>query len=298
MTPLYKIIIPESKGDSASFPQGEVYAKMEMFNPTGTHKDRSIEPWILEYKNKGEKEFVISSSGNSAVSAAKYSDDFGLRLHVFVPRSADPVKLEKIRKQKNISLSISKTPKSDAIKFAKKKRLVNLRASVDDFALEGYKSIAYELIKQLPKIDNIFVPTSSGTTLEGIYSGYKENSLTTPSFYAVQTAKVHPIVSCFDKNFTREKLSHANAIVDNIAHRKNRVIDIIKETVGGGYAISNKELKDARKTLSSISFLAPGLIARENVGWQSALSFAGFLKWERKNPKDAISKISVCLFTD
>lgn len=304
MTPLYKITLPSSNASSIGLAHAELHAKMEMFNPTGTHKDRSLAPWILHYKNNGEKELVISSSGNSALSAAKYSKECGLKLYIFLSASVDPKKLEKIKKYKNTFLNISKTPKSDAIKFSKNMRLVNLRSSLDDKALEGYKAITHELSQQLPRADNIFVPTSSGTTLEGMYLGYKEKGVKPPSFYVVQTARVHPIASCFDKNFSKERVSYADAIVDNIAHRKNIVTDVVKETKGGGYVVSNNELEEARKILANVTFSESDPASTRSdhreldVGWQSILSFAGFLKYVRGKPAEASTKISVCLFTD
>jgi len=317
MTPVYKISLPESS----------VWAKLESHNPTGTHKDRSLGPWISYYAKQGAREVAISSSGNSAVSAAKYCQDSGITLHAFVRRDIEEYKLSSLRKNTNVILHTSKTPKRDALRFAREHDILNLRASTDDRALVGYEVIALELIEQVPSLDNIFIPTSSGATLAGIYQGYtshisnrrtqgrsiREASVTSqpPSFYAVQTTKVHPIAGYFDKDFLSETTSYATAIVDNIAHRKDRVIQILKETRGGGFVISNRELEEAKKVLGQAMRLASsdghsraerkGSLASTNriqLGWQSALVFAGFLKWRKQNPNRARQEISVCLFTD
>lgn len=276
MTSLYKILIPGSNA--------EVYAKMENENPTGTHKDRSMGPWIDHYAQQGKKKFVLSSSGNSAFAAARHCDEMGLELSIFMHPSDRGEKLAKIKKYKNVSVELTKTPKKDALHFAKKHNVPLLRASTDDHALEGYKKIAFELIEQLSKIDNIFVPTSSGATLEGIYLGFKEKTRRAPALYAVQTSRVHPISDYFDKDFKPEGVSYAHAIVDNIAHRKKRIVRIAQETGGGGFVIQNKEIEEAKKIISG--------------GYQSALAFAGFLKWKSQNSKKAEKETSVCLFTD
>lgn len=274
MTPLYKIFIPGSN----------VWAKLENQNPTGSHKDRSMGPWILDYAKAGVRELAISSSGNSAISAAKYCGENNIKLNVFLSPSVAQEKVDRVRSYTNIILHPTKTPNKDAFRFSKKKNIVNLRASKDDAALAGYQEIARELAKQLPYIDNIFVPTSSGATLEGMYNGYVTHKKI-PAFYVVQSAKVHPIASYFDKNFKKEKTSYAAAIVDRVAHRRDKVIEIINQTGGGGFVISNRELEEAKKVLGKF-------------GWHSALSFAGFLKWQKQNPEIAINKISVCIFTD
>lgn len=286
MTPLYHITIPKSNTD--------VWAKLENVNPTGTHKDRSIKPWVENYVKRGIKEFAISSSGNSAISAAKYCAENNVKLHVFVRPNIEKQKISRFEENKNVILNLSKTPRKDAIQFSRKNNVVNLRASLDDIALIGYRNITFELIKQLPRIDNIFIPTSSGATLEGIHSGYKETrnkrQARAPSMYAVQTSRIHPIAGYFDKAFTSEEISHAKAIVDKVAHRKNRIIEIIKETGGGGFVISNQEIELAQNQLAETVSV--------RVGVHSALAFAGFLKWQKQNFIKAKRQTSVCLCTD
>ena len=219
-------------------------------------------------------------------------------MHVFVREKISKEKLAKIQAYKLAEVNLSKTPRRDAILFSKKNNIVNLRSSVDDMALEGYKSIAYELAEQISDAGSIFIATSSGTTLEGIYLGYKEKGVKSPALYAVQTSKVHPIANYFDKDFEKESASLAEAIVDNIAHRRDRVIEAIKETGGGGYVVSNDELQEARKILNVVGWEGEPPFSLAEIGWQSALSFAGFLKWKKAVLSDAEVKISVCLFTD
>jgi len=269
-----------------------VWAKLESENPTGTHKDRSIGPWIERYVKQGVKEFAIASSGNSALAAARYCKISKLKLHIFV--SENSFALARLKKGR-AELHIGKTPRRDAIQFcARKKDIINLRASTDNYALLGYKQIAYELVKQLPRMDNIFIPTSSGATLQGVYAGFKEKTDKMPAFYAVQTTRVHPIASYFDKDFKREKTSYAAAIVDNIAHRRDRVIKICEETGGGGLVISNQELAEAKDALEETGWPCHA----PSGAWQSALAFAGFLKWQKRSQQKAGGGVSVCLFTD
>ena len=285
MTPIYNIKIPKSNID--------VWAKLESKNPTGSHKDRSMERWISHYAKQDARELAIASSGNSAISAAKYCDEGNIKLHVFVPYNTPKEKLERLDAYKNISLNITKTPNKDAFRFCKEQGISNLRASKDDMALEGYKNIALELVKQLPQIDTIFIPTSSGATLQGIYEAHVGGStphIKTPALFAVQTAKVHPVAGYFDKDFVSEKTCRATAIVDKVAHRRDRVIEIIKQTGGGGFVISNTELAEAQNILVGT--------VPDRIGIHSALAFAGFLKRRAQNPARASKEISVCLFTD
>ena len=115
-----------------------------------------------------------------------------------------------------------------------------------------------------------------------------------------------PIASYFDKDFVKEKESRADAIVDNVAHRRDKVLEIIKDTNGAGFVISNDELVNmrnifyaTRETTNSTGQSQTGLDrSRAELGWQSALSLSGFMKWRAQNLKKSKQQISVCLFTD
>jgi threonine synthase len=277
-----------------------------------------MKPWIERYAKRGLKELAISSSGNSAISAGRFCADVGITLHVFVSPHIDEGKRARIGKYKNVILRVTRTPNRDAFRFCKERGIVNLRASKDNFALDGYRDIAFELMEQLPRIDNIFIPTSSGATLEGMYNGFYvattpsafggdpsfvRRGVDTPSFFAVQTTKVHPIASYFDKDFAVEKTSPATAIVGRVAHRRDRVLEIIKETGGGGFVISNTELEGAREILQAARMGSDPVASGSDpgnldFGWHSVLSFAGFLKWQKQNLEIAKQQTSVCLFTD
>jgi len=296
MTPIYNIKIPKSNID--------VWAKLESKNPTGTHKDRSMERWIEHYAKQGIREFAICSSGNSAKSAAKVCREKGLGLRIFVSRNTwEPEHFG--HEGGGIKVSFKSAPKKEAFQYAKKHNIPNLRASTDDMALLGYKEITAELIKDISHIDNIFISTSSGATLEGMHQGFK-NASHIPAFFVVQTTRVHPIASYFDKDFIPEHTSNAKAIVDRIAHRRDKIIKICSETGGGGFVISNDELESARGVLLEDSWLRRDFFRKvdtkigelQHGRWQSILSFAGFLKWRVQNPEKASKEISVCLFTD
>jgi hypothetical protein len=60
-----------------------------------------------------------------------------------------------------------------------------------------------------------------------------------------QTVKIHPIASEFDKNYTGSKSSLADAITDRVMHRKDRLLDLLKEIQGSAWVISDEELKNA-----------------------------------------------------
>lgn len=268
-------------------------AKREFANPTGSHKDRSFAYWISYLHERGAKELVIASSGNSAISAAAYCKSAGSTLQVFVSTHLAAEKKEKLLQYQNVVLHEELLPRKLAIQFATARNIPNLLASKHDEGTEGYKTIAFEIAEQVRDVTHIFVPTSSGATLQGMYGGFEilhgENGRAIPKLFAVQTTKVHPIAEVFDSHFITEAESHAQAIVDRVAPRRSEIIDILKKTNGGAYVISNRELEEAKEMLQD-----------KNLGWQSILAFAGFVKFRKEKALENFREPLkvLCLFTD
>jgi len=230
-----------------------LYLKMEMKNPTGSHKDRGLAYQISYHIAQGAKEFVISSSGNSSISAAALLTNRSEKLTIFLADGISETKLARLNKyltdKSNITLIFTKRPVSQAFQYARKNGAVLLRGSTDKTAVEGYKTIAFELIESGEKIENIILPCSSGTSLTGIYKGFASLNVICPAIQAVQTEFVHPIAQEFDKDYTTKSDSIAEAIVDRVGHRKKEVLDILIKTGGRGWIVSDSEILEAQTML-------------------------------------------------
>ncbi len=232
-----------------------LYFKREDLHPLMSHKGRSIPLMMLSHLEQGQKNFVVSSSGNAAIASALYIKKLNqkikdkLNLQIFVGEKIDPAKLNKLKKltNKNISLVQIKNPKQSAFQLQKNKGAAWLRQSTDDTALLGYADLAKELSK-IKNLSAVFVPTSSGTTALGLAQAFKKLKLKI-QIHVVQTVAVHPIVDNFVSmsNCCIEKESLASAIVDKIALRKLPLLKIIKENRGYGWMAENKEIEAMMK---------------------------------------------------
>lgn len=253
---------------------GLICLKHEEENPSGSFKDRSMAYWMSKYKSLGKRNFVISSSGNAAMSAVSFAKLMQAELAVFVSVNIPKYKWDQLSKLSenvtNIKLIKSIKPKSDAIRYANEAGAINLRGSSDGFAIEGFRTIGYELIEQNPNIDAIFICCSSGTAAIGIYNGIKQLSERPVKLNIVQTTKICPIASVFDKQYLRADRSLANAVSDKVAKRKSELVEIVKLTGGSGWVISDKELVDAKAEL-----------VRHGInldGYNAYVGFAGYKK--------------------
>lgn len=276
----------------------EIWLKYENKHHYGSHKGRSIPFMIDEYRKTGIYSFVISSSGNAALAALrciithnKSKPANALSLKIFVGKNIEPYKLEKLQTElgdsKEISVEQVENPKQSALMFEKNLGAKWLRTSTDPLALLGYQSLADEL----GKIDNlsaVFVPTSSGTTAEGLYLGFKAKNLD-PQIHIVQTTACHPIAEAVGAPAFAmvgsghpapihhdEEKSLAGAIVDKVGLRKESVAEAVKQTHGGAWIASNDEIKKAIELVRSTAGIEiSSNSALSIVGLQQAMA-AGF----------------------
>ncbi len=284
--PSIRLTLGEGETDSAEviFQGTKVILKNEMGNPNGSFKDRSLAYQVSYYLSKGFRKFAISSSGNAAISAAAYVTLFKeAEIDLFVGFKTLPLKMAKILDLESDRVRIHQTnrPKSDCFKFCIENKVLNLRGSSDDLALTGFKTIAYEIIQKHPDVDCVFLPTSSGTSALALHYGFEEMGKMV-AIFVCQTQSVHPIAKEFDKDYKEFPESLADAIVDRVALRKNRIVEALKVNGGGGFVISNDEIAIAQKET--------GLHGYWIESPNSALAFAGFSKALKKNMLDKFKK--------
>lgn len=228
----------------------EIILKREDLHPLGSHKGRSIPVMIDEYFKQGVCDFVISSSGNAALAAARYINELNqenqnkFSLKIFVGKNINQEKLENLKKELSEQVEIKQVdnPKQQAFGLDKEGEAKFLRQSTDDLALEGYKELAGEL-EQIKNLSAIFIPTSSGTTAQALGELLADKNI---QIHIVQTPSCCPIAVEFDRTgMGKSMTSLADAIVDQIAHRKKQVVEIIKESNGFGWVAQDSEINSA-----------------------------------------------------
>jgi len=273
----------------------DIYLKREDLHPYGSHKGRSIPLIINRYQKAGWRDFVISSSGNAALAAAlaikKYNQNHPtdqLTLKIFAGKNIDLNKLKIIKdkiagdKSNTITIQQVANPKQRAFSLAKQGHAKFLRQSTDDSALIGY----YELARELAKIKNlsaVFIPTSSGTTAQGLYESFKKLKLN-PQIHIAQTSSCHPMIK--ERSASAEK-SLATAIVDKVAHRKLKILGVIKNSHGAGWIASNKKIRQAMRLIKRTENLT--------ISPNSALAIVGLLQANKQGFK--FNNPVVCLIT-
>jgi len=75
---------------------GEVFAKLEHLQPTGSFKDRGSAMLVARARALGARRLVEDSSGNAGASMAAYAARAGLACTVYAPASAPLAKLRQV----------------------------------------------------------------------------------------------------------------------------------------------------------------------------------------------------------
>jgi threonine synthase len=162
---------------------GDLLLKMESANPTGSHKDRAMSVGVAKAVELGAPVVILPSSGNAGAAAAAYAARAGVRC-VVTTTSSIPAQLH--AQLLAYGAAVAGFPDSNT-----RNQLTELAVEelgwfpLANYALpasggnpygnEGYKSIAYELARDLgEEVDAVVVPTCRADLLAGIERGYQE----------------------------------------------------------------------------------------------------------------------------
>lgn len=185
------------------------WVKDETRNPTGTHKDRAMSVGVSAAIGAGASTVIAASTGNAGAAAAAYAAAAGLRCVVLTTTSIPRVVAAQITAY---GATLAAYPDRDtrnrmmarAVEELGWYPLTNyaLPCSGDNpYANEGYKSIAYELARDLGSdVDAVVVPTSGADVLSGVERGYRELAAAglvdrVPRMVAAETATGAPFTA-------------------------------------------------------------------------------------------------------
>jgi len=192
-----------------------LYIKDETRNPTGSFKDRPISVALSKANEEGKKIVITSSTGSAGNSIAAYAAKAEMKSIVLVPSCVSSVRSLQIVACGGTLVKIKGTY-SDCFRIVKalsqKFDWVNLTSTfLNPFAVEGDKTVAYELNEQLGNVpDWILVPIGAGPLLVGIYKGCKELEKLglvsgLPAMAGIQAEGCAPIVRAFKSKDSRVK---------------------------------------------------------------------------------------------
>jgi len=165
---------------------GNIYAKLETTNPTGSVKDRMAFYLIKKAEERGElksgDEIIEVTSGNTGIAFAMISAIKGYKFTAIMPES---MSIERQRMMKAFGAKLVLTPaKEDMVGAMKKyKELINKNKKAwlpsqfenPDNITTHREDLGQEIIKQMKgKIDVFVAGTGTGGTLIGVAQALKK----------------------------------------------------------------------------------------------------------------------------
>jgi threonine synthase len=160
----------------------QVHIKDESHNPTGSHKDRMSAIGIAQALDFGAHTVVLASSGNAAISAARYADAAGLACEVATYQGMSPAYAHKLDEDGALRFEFADNAGRWAFVAQRAQQPGYLALTNYHFpalgsaplAIEGYKAIAYECEASGCVPEHIMVPTARGDLAWGIYAGFAD----------------------------------------------------------------------------------------------------------------------------
>ena len=158
------------------------YVKLEMFNLTGSIKDR-VAYYMLKNGNLKEgAEIVEATSGNTGISLAALGAFYNHKVHIFMP---DWASVERRRMMEGYGAELTLISREDGgfskcLEEAKKYALKHKAFYPDQFSNENnilahYETTGAEILRQLPeKIGGFVYGVGTGGTISGTCKRLKE----------------------------------------------------------------------------------------------------------------------------
>ncbi len=182
-TPLVKL----SKIKAELALQSDIYAKVELFNPSGSVKDRPAYKMIKEALETGMigKDTVIieETSGNMGIALAMIAADLGLQLIIVMP---DTMSKERIRMMRAYGAEVVLSDGKKGMAGTKEKTAELIVAYPDHFLPSQfenrynpqahYENTAKEIVDELGDPDCFVAGIGTGGTISGAAAYFKEKN--------------------------------------------------------------------------------------------------------------------------
>jgi len=236
----------------------------------------------VEEANKlGFSGITTGTCGNYGISIAYFAWKYGLKAHIFIPRAYSNTRLEELKKY-GVEVVFVDGSYEEAVfeskKFAKENNIYDANPGSKPWIdYEGYAAISREIAKNLTPYA-VFVPVGNGTTLVGIYHGFRQLGIT-PHMIGVTTSFGNQVLNAFYtksfdevKDFAETELNEP--LVSSISFDFDNALKAIYDS--GGYVFGFAD--DVALRYAHLLERLEGIKALP----ASALVLAGLVKFVRK----------------
>src|SRR5215216_5113874 len=187
---------------------GEVFAKLEHLQPTGSFKDRGTATLVARARALGARRLVEDSSGNAGASMAAYAARAGLACTVYAPANAPLAKLRQVLAA-GAELRRVEGRREDVATAAmgdRDGRAYYAGHNTNPYFLHGMRSFAEEAINwfaaDVP--EHVLMPVGGGSLYAGAWLGFaaareQGRIRRPPALHLVQAASCAPLVAAAEQ---------------------------------------------------------------------------------------------------
>ena len=256
-TPLWH---PEKLMQKHNFP--ELYFKDDGLNPTGSLKDRASLLVAAFAKKHGIDEVVVASTGNAGSSMAGVGAAAGLKVKLFLPKTAPPAKMiQSLQYGADLVLAEKNYDQAFALSLQYSKMFggMNRNTAYNPMTIEGKKTVSIEIFNQLGRApDHVFVSVGDGVILSGLYKGFRDllqlkQIPRMPEIHAIQASGSSAIFRAMSSGEFQEQPAETVADSISVNTPSNGYLALKNLKAYGGHCITltDEEILSAQKELSS-----------------------------------------------
>jgi threonine synthase len=182
----------------------ELYFKYEGTNPTGSFKDRGMTVAVTKAIEQGSRAIVCASTGNTAASAAAYAARVGIPCVIVLPHgSISQGKLSQalIHGARVVAVKGNFDVALRIVREIADQYPITLVNSVNPYRLEGQKTAAFEICRQLGSQapDYLLLPVGNAGNITAYWRGFSEYHALgkvdrRPKLFGFQARGADPIV--------------------------------------------------------------------------------------------------------
>ncbi len=269
-----------------------IYFKYEGLNPTGSFKDRGMVVAVAKALEAGSEVILCASTGNTAASAAAYAARAGIGCYVLLP--GGHVAKGKLAQALLYGATVLAVEGNfdQALNIARAltgKYPITLVNSVNPYRIEGQKTAAFEICRQLGTVpDFLCIPVGNAGNITAYWRGFKEycqlgKTGREPKMLGFQAAGAAPIVLGYK---VEKPETVATAIRIGNPASWQFAVEAARESAGAINPVTDEEILSAYRMLAS----REGIFAEP----ASAASLAGLIKYRHLLPSGSTV---VCVLT-
>lgn len=274
-----------------------LYLKDDAREPSGSFKDRASYLVAAFARQHGIKEIALASTGNAASSMACIGAAAGIKVKVFVPKSAPIAKRIQVLQYGADLVEIDGNYDKafdTSLEYSASTGTLSRNTAYNPLTIEGKKTVSFEIVRDLAAagegpIEHVFVPTGDGVILAGVIRGFEDllamgEISVMPCFWAAQAEGSSAMARALALG--RFDALPSTTLADSIAVDAPRngpfLISKMKKYKGRAVTVDDREILEAQVLGSSLA----GFFAEPS----SATALAGLVKMSKElGPKARVA---------